>query len=58
MNNEWEGNYNYKYFGRSTGGEKQCFDKNMDVSGTSQTCKDDKEQNVLNQRDIDNMIMR
>lgn len=50
--------YNYKYFGRSTEGQKQFLDKNMDGSGMSQTCKDDKEQNVLNQRNIDNMIMR
>lgn len=60
MKNGWEekiNNYNYKYFGRSTEGET-VFDKNMDGSGMSQTCEDDKEQKVVNQRNIDNMIMR
>lgn len=38
--------------------EKQFFDKNIDGSGRSQTCEDDKEQKSLNQRNIDNMIMR
>lgn len=60
LKNEWKEkteNYNYKYFGRSTEGEK-VFDKNTDGSGLSQTCEGDKEQKLLNQRNIDNMIMR
>lgn len=58
MKNEWEkiNNYNYKCFGRSTEGGTPS-DKNMDGSGMSQTCED-KEQKILNQRKIDNMIMR
>lgn len=38
--------------------EKQFLIKNVDGSGMSQTREDDKEKEVLNQRNIDNMIMR
>lgn len=49
--------YNYKCFGRSTAGEKKSLIKTW----MAQVChrrEDDKDQKVLNQRNIDKMIMR
>lgn len=49
--------YSYKYFGRSTVEEKKSLIKTW----MAQVChrrEDDKDQKVLNQRNIDKMIMR